>query len=655
MCDDSRISPARLCWDDDGQPLSRHYDDFYFSSTDGQAETRYVFLQHNGLPRRWLNHGASPFTLAETGFGSGLNFLVTWQQWQQQAPTGRLHFISVEKHPLTHADLTRIHALWPDLQPLAKQLQAQYPPCVPGYHRLSFDQGRVTLTLIFGDALASLSQLDARIDGWYLDGFTPSRNPQMWNQALYQQLARLTPAGGTFSTFTAASAVRRGLQAAGFAVNTAAGFGLKRHMLWGSKRIDTVPLPRWHQPTNDPIPASVIVIGAGIAGCSAARALAERGIPVTLVDQAPAAANGASGNPQGILYAKLPAVPTQESRIHLAGYLHSLRLLARHCRDDRDTWDRCGVLQLALSETEQRKQAKLIDRGHYPPELLRGVDPDTASKLAGRPLTRPGLFFPGGGWVNPPRFCQRLLDHPLITQRYRCRVERLIRRDGGWLLVDAAGAELASAPCVIVANASDALRFEQLQGLPLKKIRGQISSVSQPADQPLNTVLCGQGYISPPRQQRYCFGASFDLKSPQADVLERDHQHNLQRVDELCPALAQALATQPVEHWQGRASFRCTAPDYLPLVGPVAREAEFIETYAPLRQDATAHIDAAPPLYRGLYASLAQGSKGLISAPLAAELLVSYICHDPMPLEQPLIKALHPARFLVKNLIRRAI
>ncbi|WP_207062462.1 bifunctional tRNA (5-methylaminomethyl-2-thiouridine)(34)-methyltransferase MnmD/FAD-dependent 5-carboxymethylaminomethyl-2-thiouridine(34) oxidoreductase MnmC [Motiliproteus sp. SC1-56] len=653
-----RLEPATINWDPEGQPLANAYQDVYFSRSNGLAETRYVFLEHNHLPTRWhtLPEGAR-FCIAETGFGTGLNFLATWQAWTENAPAkARLHFISVEKHPLSAKDLGRALALWPELEPQARALLAQYPPPCQGFHQLAFDAGRIQLTLLYGEAAECFAQLDGRVDAWFLDGFAPAKNPAMWSAPLFEQIARLSSDNATFSTFTAAGAVRRGLQAAGFTVEKVPGFGHKREMLRGRRTDAAAAVAHWAQRPAVTPSRHALVIGAGIAGASAAYALARRGLSVTVLDAGNGPASGASGNPQGILYTKLPATPTQESRIHLSGYLFSLRLLKTALGASSPDWSSCGLLQLAGDTAAAQRHEQLIARGHYPDELVRQVSRAQAETLAGVALAQPGLYFPDGGWVHPPALCRALLAHENIQCRYGISVDRLIKQEhGGWALYDAAGEVIEQAPLVVVATAAEARRLAPLDTLPLKPIRGQVSHFNAPPGPALKTVLCGKGYIAPPRGQRYCFGATFDLHSQETAVRAEDHRHNLDRVQELCPDLGAHLAATADDQRRGRVGFRCSSPDYLPLAGAVVDHDAFIDQYAALRRDAKATVEGSPPHLPGLFVSLGHGSKGLTTAPLCGELVAALACGDPLPLEQRLAQALNPARFLFKNLSRRTI
>ena len=272
------ITPATLAFDPDGHPYSPFFDDVYHTTSGGLGQAQQVFLACNGLPSRWA--GRAAFTIVETGFGLGLNFLATWAAWRADpARSRRLHFISIEKHPFRVDDLARLQAAWPELAELSAGLRRQWPALLPGVHRLGFDDGRVTLDLVFGDAVQALPLVEARADAFYLDGFSPACNPDMWSPAVFAQLARLAAPGASLATWSVAGEVRRGLQAVGFAVERRPGFGGKRQMLAGRFE-GAAPSP------EAPAERRALVIGAGVAGSSVAERLAARGWQVVVVDEA---------------------------------------------------------------------------------------------------------------------------------------------------------------------------------------------------------------------------------------------------------------------------------------------------------------------------------------------------------------------------------
>ncbi len=651
---------AELTWNEAGQPFSTEFGDVYFSQESGLEESRYVFLKHNALPERWaaLQPGAH-FCIGETGFGTGLNFLCAWQLWDQIAPAdANLHFVSTEKHPLSAVDMQRALVLWPELQHWAMQLAGHYADLAPGWQHFVLADGRVTLTLLIGDLFDTLPELDATVDAWFLDGFAPAKNPQMWQPALYQQMARLSAPGATLATFTSVGEVKRGLRAAGFRVGRVKGFGSKRHMLAGA--LDTRAEQPWTSPwyarPTAPFKAgrSVIVVGAGLAGCCTAWSLANRGWRVTLIERHASEAQEASGNPQGILYCKLSPHQTPLSRFVQASYGYGLRLLHQVLPQGPDNWEACGVLQLATNAKEQSRLDGLARHG-YPSGFLQGVSQAQASDLAGLPVPTGGLFFPQGGWVNPPALCRALLAHPLITLQNHHEVLTLERNGAVWRAKDSQSAVLGEAAVAVICSAADSLHLAPTAHLPLKAIRGQITHLpASESSRKLRTVLCAEGYISPARHGEHHLGASFRFDRHDTEPSAEENESNIALLGTLAPSLVDALdiPSLDIPKLKARAALRCTTPDYLPVVGPLVDPAAFRQQYAVLGKDASKRPVEPAPWHEGLYVNAGHGSRGLISAPLSGELLAAWIENEPLPLPRPLAEAVHPSRFLLRALIR---
>ena len=650
---------AQLDWDEQGRPRSRVFDDVYFSDQSGLEETRYVFLEQNNLAERFA---ALPedgrLVIGETGFGTGLNFLCAWQLFEHCAPAqARLHFVSVEKYPLSPQDLRRALALWPQLSFQADQLLEQYVAIHQGFQRLTLADGRVTLTLLIGDALEQLPQLDGHVDAWFLDGFAPAKNPEMWTAELFAELARLAAPGATLSTFTSTGWVRRLLNAAGFKMKRTPGIGHKWEILRGVFLgwPEQVPAPLTVKPWYArPAPLTgerrALVIGGGLAGCASAASLAARGWQVTLLERHAGLAEEASGNPQGVLYLKLSAHGTALSQMILSGFGYTRRVLT-HLRRGVD-WDACGVLQLAFNakETERHKQLAAA----FPDDLLHWLDQPQAQARAGVGLVHGGLFYPEGGWVHPPALCRWQASGPAIDVQPHHEVLQLRRIDGQWQAWDGERC-LASAPVVILASAAEIKRFEPAADLPLKRIRGQITRLPQTVrSQDLATVVCAEGYVAPPRLGEHTLGASFDFKSDDLAPTAAEHAGNLQMLEEISLDLVDRLnaSTLDPHHLEGRAAFRCTSPDYLPIVGPLADRQAFTEAYAALGKDARQVPDSPCPWLDGLYINSGHGSRGLITAPLSGELIAAWLDNEPLPLPRSVAEACHPNRFALRELIR---
>src|SRR5471032_2091522 len=655
------ITHAQLDWDDQGRPHSRVFDDVYFSDQSGLEETSYVFIEQNRLQTRFAALPVNGrLVIGETGFGTGLNFLCAWQLFEQHAvPGARLHFVSVEKYPLSHADLQRALALWPQLQPFAEQLLAQYIAIHPGFQRLVLDNGRVTLTLLIGDALEQLPQLDAQIDAWFLDGFAPAKNPDMWTAELFAELARLSAPDSTISTFTSTGWVRRLLNAAGFKMKRTPGIGHKWEILrgafigWPAEVATPTPAKPWFaRPPRPEGERRALVIGAGLAGCASAASLAARGWQVSLLERHADIAQEASGNPQGVLYLKLSAHGTALSQLIVSGFGHTRRAL-EHLHRGVD-WDGCGVLQLAFNAKEAERQAQLA--AAFPADLLHRLDQPQAQARAGIALAHGGLFYPEGGWVHPPALCRWQATHPNVQLLTHREVLALRKVDDQWQAWDG-DTLLASAPVVVLAGAAEIKRFAQSADLPLKRIRGQITRLAQTTEsQSLATVVCAEGYVAPARLGEHTLGASFDFNSDDLTPTTAEHLGNLQLLEEISSDLVSRLHAEQLdpEQLQGRAAFRCTSPDYLPIVGPLADGQAFNQAYAALGKDARQVPNVQCPWLDGLYVNSGHGSRGLITAPLSGELLAAWLDNEPLPLPRSVAEACHPNRFALRRLIRGA-
>ena len=597
----SPLVPARLAFAPDGTPWSEAYGDVYHSAAGAVAQARHVFLAGNGLPGRWRDRRR--FTILETGFGGGLNFLATWRAWQEAGrPCERLHFVSVEKHPFERADLSRLLAAHPELEREAALLRQRWPLLVPGMHRLEFDQGRVVLTLALGDIAEVLPDLVLAADAVYLDGFAPAKNPDMWAPDVLRGLQRLVAADATLATWSVAAPVREALHAAGFSTDKRPGFDRKREMLVGRALRGAAP--------SGPEDRRALVIGAGMAGAGVCERLASRGWAVDLLEKNALPAQEASGNPAGAFHPVISPDDSLFARCTRAGFLH---LLAHWPALDGLAWDRCGVLQLARDEEERLSQAKAIAALGYPADYA-SLDEE-----------RGGLWFPQSGWVRPPSLVQALLARcgPSLRTQYSSSVAELRHEGGEWSALDAAGGILARAPVAVLANAADALRLSPQPDARLRRVRGQLSLVPP---LPISHVLLRGGLALPAVDGRSVVGASFDIDDDDPEVRRDSHEGNLERLEQMLPGASSGLDPAALH---GRVGFRAVVRDRLPMVGELP--------------------DARGP---GLYCATAYGSRGLLWCGLAGEQIASQLDGDPLPVERRLAAALEPARF-AKRAARR--
>jgi len=624
------LLPARVAFTDDGIPYCERFGDIYHARDGGLEQARFVFLGGNELPQRW--RGRARFTILETGFGLGLNFLATWDAWRADAQRcARLHFVSTELHPFAPADLAVLQTRWPELAPLAGELQMRWPPLTPGMHRLHLDGGQVVLTLLFGDAPTLVPKLTCRADAFFLDGFSPARNPALWSAALLQELGRLAAPGATLATWSVSGPVRRALATAGFECTKTAGFAGKREMLRGR-------FPACELAPETPGAPRALVIGAGLAGSSLAHRLAERGWQVEVVDGAAAPGQGASGNLAGVLR-PLPSLDDNRlARLTRAGTLYGIRHLQRLAEQGHAVrWDACGVLHLARDPRHADKQRQVVEAQVPPAEYLRFVERDEASALAGWPLAEGGWWFPGSGWVHPPGLCAaNLAAYP---DRIHCHFGRTMQRleanGDGWTAFDVEGVPIACAPVAILANGVGIRALPQATTLPISSARGQVTHLPAAAGSAPNVVVCRLGYVSPAIDGMRCAGATFAVDDDEPALRAADHRENLAKLDFILPGYGAQLDGSALS---GRVGFRPASPDRLPMVGALP-SVTCVARATPL-----ADIPREP----GLYALSGFGARGLVWASLVAELLASQLSGEALPLERDLVDALDPARYLLR-------
>ncbi|EAQ3913845.1 bifunctional tRNA (5-methylaminomethyl-2-thiouridine)(34)-methyltransferase MnmD/FAD-dependent 5-carboxymethylaminomethyl-2-thiouridine(34) oxidoreductase MnmC [Salmonella enterica] len=656
------IQPATLEFNAEGTPVSRDFDDVYFSNDNGLEETRYVFLGGNRLAERFPVHSHPLFIVAESGFGTGLNFLTLWQAFDSfrsahpQATLQRLHFISFEKFPLTRDDLALAHQHWPELAPWAEQLQAQWPLPLPGCHRLLLDRGRVTLDLWFGDINELTDQLDATlnqtVDAWFLDGFAPAKNPDMWTPNLFNAMARLARPGATLATFTSAGFVRRGLQEAGFTMQKRKGFGRKREMLCGVMEqhlMPTLSAPWFYRSGSEK--RETAIIGGGIASALLSLALLRRGWQVTLYCADDQPAQGASGNRQGALYPLLSKHDAAINRFFPTAFTFARRLYDALPVSFDHGW--CGVTQLGWDEKSQQKIAQMLSLA-LPAGLASALNAEEAEQAVGVTTRCGGITYPAGGWLCPEQLTRAVIalaTEQGLQTRFRHTLTSLVAQESRWQLRFTSG-ETASHEAVVLANGHQINRFDQTRPLPVYAVGGQVSHIpTTPALSALRQVLCYDGYLTPqnPHNQQHCIGASYHRGDESTVWREEDQRQNRQRLLDCFPDAKWATEVD-VSGNSARCGVRCATRDHLPMVGNVPDYHATLTHYADLADNKTS---AAPaPVYPGLFMLGALGSRGLCSAPLCAEILAAQMSNEPIPLDASTLAALNPNRLWVRKLLK---
>jgi tRNA 5-methylaminomethyl-2-thiouridine biosynthesis bifunctional protein len=662
------IVPAEVDFSDPLSPRSPRFDDRYHAPYGAFEQAAHVFLGGNELPARW--QGREAFTLLETGFGLGNNFLATWAAWRADARRcARLRFISIEKHPLRREDLRR--ALAGSSQPeLAAHLCDAWPPLTPDMHLLSFDGGRVELLLVLGDAVEQLRRIIASVDAFYLDGFAPDRNPQMWSPGIFKALSRLAAPGATAATWSAARAVRDGLQQAGFAWQAADGIGGKRHITL-ARFEPRAPLRKPVARTGDARTKRVAIIGGGLAGAACAQALAREGLHCTVFDRHAQPAGGASGNVAGLFHGVFHPEDGMHARAHRAAAL-AARDAATRAIAAGVSGQATGLLRLVPEQADAAPLLAELARSGLPPDYLQAWLADQVQSAGGPPCA--AWFYPGGGWISPAELARWWLAADGVTWQGGIDVSRLERHDNGWHLFDSNGALVASAEAVVLANAADATalwaRATDTSGGalaadhhwigPLAITRGQVSIVAAgtPGLRPPRHPIAGSGYALTLDDGDVMCGATSAANDPDADTRLADHAHNLRQLAAVTGSRLQATAVEATAsaddfeqlaaallaegRLHGRVGWRATPADRLPLIGAVPMQPATGDAAVP---DQPRHWPRVP----GLFVVAGLGSRGLTWAPLAGRLIASWIVDAPYPLPADIVDALDPARFCTRR------
>jgi tRNA 5-methylaminomethyl-2-thiouridine biosynthesis bifunctional protein len=600
----SRIQTANLDWQQvDGidVPVSKQFGDVYFSKDNGLLETRHVFLNGNDLSSRLAKlNDFEYFCVGETGFGTGLNILALWQLWQQVRPDNHshLHAISVEKFPLSKDDLIRALNAWPELKPLAEQLIAQYPLPIAGCHRLSFPEQRFSLDLWLGDAhdVFPVMEKTAAVNAWFLDGFAPSCNPDIWEENVLNNIVRLSDVGTTFASFSVAGVLKRGLKNHGISIARPRGF---KHAI--SEDLDSAQKKTELSATVFK-QRQIAIIGAGIAGLSCAWAFAQRGHHVTIYDQT-APLSGGSGNPLALLNPKL--CPIEQSADHL------MTLAWQHALNHYATFKAFRPIQ--VSQLALKNADELLGLAQQYPEGILQAESAINCSLK---TELPSLNLLQAGAVAPHQFAEQILKHPLI--QYQQAEVTEIKQANLVNLFNATQQLLGKFDHVIVCAARQSQNF--FEHFPvLKPIRGQVSWVNNSA-QPLDHTQAYSygGYCMQLDTDHLILGASFFPNRDDDEVLLEDHVHNQELIHSVFPEYGKTLA--PVESWQGRASVRAQTQDYFPVVGQVKDDQQ-------------------------IYTLTGLGSKGFLFAPLCSEVLAAQMLGEACPISSTLLKKLSARRF----------
>ena len=643
------IQPARIDFgrEPGAVPRAPDFGDLYHPRIGALEQARHVFLQGNGLPGRWASR--AHFVILETGFGLGNNFLATWQAWREDpARCERLHFVSVERHPPTRADLAHAHAhAASPLPELAAALLHAWPPLTPNLQALDFEGGRVQLLLALGDVALLLPALRLQADAFFLDGFAPVRNPEMWQPRVLKALGRKAAADATLATWSVARELREGLTSAGFEVQRAPGIGGKREITVACFAPRFAPrFAPYSRPVTRPSAGDAVVVGAGVAGAAVAQALSRQGLVVTVLDRHAVPAAEASGNPAALYHGSLNADDGRYARLYRAAALEAQRCYAGAMAQGGMAGGVEGLLRLDLQPGGLPSMQALLHRLGLPPAYVQALDAQAASVLAGVPLAAPAWYYPGGGWIDAAAWVRQMLALPGVRFVGGRDVARIGREGGSWVLCDPAGGTLARTPVLVLACAAAAQRLLVPLGhapWPLSHTRGQVThwpgTAGRPA--PLLRPVAGDGYALPLTDGGLLCGATRSIGEPtDADLCSAPiAAHDLQNLERL-KRLTGLVGPPDRQALSGRSGWRLHCEDRLPIAGAMP-----LAAMPPGQRRDQARLLPREP---DLWVLTALGSRGLTLAPLLGRLIAAQVSGTPWPLEQDLADAVDPARWLVR-------
>jgi len=640
---------AEIEWRD-GQPYSPGYDDIYYSTAGGREESEYVFLKHNYLASRWQEIvSGEHFVIAETGFGTGLNFVLSLQAWAEQAPSDAcLHYVAIEKHPVSPDDIKRVAENWPELSAAFDELLSVYPLPVEGEHCRVLLGGRVYLHLIFSDVVDALESRELQVDAWYLDGFDPDKNADLWSDQVFSLIEKNSKQGATLSTYTAAGFVRRGLQAVGFDVEKVKGHGKKREMITAvlnDKKPVQTKTPWFELEKTNYQNKKAVIIGAGLIGLTTAWSMVQRGWQVTVIEKHENVAEEASGNPAGLLMLRLAIDNKNDTAFYTSAMLY-----ASHCLDqlqeqsDESFWFHEGVYSIF----KEGKAEKIIESHGLPKEFIEILDEhDLQPHLKDKDVTV--SFLRDAGWASPKKACEVLVQAcGESLQLINREVLNVRKTEGEWQAIGQQEKIIASAEVLIIANGVDANQFKISSWLPVSSVRGQLTEVTASEKSlALNRALSFDAYVTPEYKGKHYVGATYRVGDDNLERTQEEQDENLNHLEQCLPD----IFDKP-EQLNGRVGFRPVSNDMTPIIGAMPDIQAFKEDYKELRHGRPRAQYPPAKYLTGLYVNAAHGSRGICSSFLSAEIIAAMVENKPLPVSQEIVNHLSPARFLMRKLKR---
>ena len=560
-------------------------------------ECEHVFIDGNNLKNRFRDLSPdSNFLIGEIGFGIGLNFLITCKAWLKYTEHNQvLEFYSFDKYIFELEDFNEFISSSSELKEYSEQLIKYYPKNIEGIQKISLFDGRISLNLIIGDISDTQEYIKSMtyIDAWFLDGFSPSKNPDLWSKELINSIGNTSYESSTISTYTSSGLVKRNLIDSGFAVKRTKGFAGKRHMLKGDA-LSKVSSKKGYS-------KKVAVIGSGITGCILSYLLAQKGIEVDLYEQSDSICAGASSHELLVTYPRLSAHDSAYGRFNLLSYVYATNFYENL---KTQSWKKTGVLILNHDEDTARRQKALLER-RSDGKIYRHLNYAEASELSGIEVKYDGLHFKDAGYVLPNELCGFLTGSEKINVFTNSKIENL--SGDGMKTTFTIRDEHFEYDDVCLCTGSDSSELMNIDGFSTK--RGQVSHLESIGKiSRINLPICAKGYISPEVSNLHIVGSSYsDYKH--TDLTQEEHLSNLKKL--------QTILDEDVKVKSGKVGLRAISKDHMPMVG---------------KKD-------------GIFLNTCHGSRASVSAPICAEIISNLITEDAPPLQSRELKALCPLRF----------
>ena len=658
---------TNLIWRD-GEPYSDKFDDIYYSSTrgesiSGESEFNHVFFRNNGLPERWQEN--RDFVIAELGFGSALNCLLTIRKWlnyldeitcSSDAEGGvedkrTLHYIAIEKYPFSAEDIALLHASHAELKPYCDEMVGNYPPAIKASHSRRLFNGRVVIHYKFMDAYDALNNASLNVDAWYLDGFSPANNPGIWSDKLFSKLPENSRLNATCATYTSAGLVKRNLQDAGFEVKKVKGHGKKRDMIVAQLKFKPqldlryADKPWFAQRENDSeYPEKVTILGGGIAGLSIAYSMVQRGISVTIIDTHGSEVKETSSNLAAIIYPRLSLDNDVDTEFYMSAFCHALSVINKlQEKNQKKFWFDGGLLQ----SIDEKRINLILTKFSFNSDYISINNDSLPQNIKNN--NQIFVEYKKAGTVIPEKLCEALKRECGDMLRFISSDITKVQYDGDVWSCMAGDKVINKEKLLIIANGAKTKELECSAVFPVETVRGQMMELNvTSASQDISKVVNSDVYVTPVMSEKHVVGGTYSRENKSGEVEDRDNQALFESVNSLYPGVFEAESYKRA--WVG---FRAMSKDRVPIVGAVPDLEFFNNEYADIKNgDIKRRYQPAKNL-KGLYVSVAHGSRGFTSCFLSAEIIASQLLGEPSFVSKKVLDYLNPSRFIVNDLKRR--